>query len=138
MKKFEYLEISTADVCFLAYGNSLEELFSNSALAMYEVMVDVDKIEEKIEKEIEVEGYDLESLMFNWLNELLYITDTEKLVFKSFNIKIDEKNFKLFAKCKGERISEKHNPKTVVKAATYHLMKIQKNDIWKAQVILDI
>jgi SHS2 domain-containing protein len=130
MKKFEYLEISTADVCFLAYGNSLEELFSNSALAMYEIMVDVDKIEEKIEKEIEVEGYDLESL--------IYIADTEKLVFKSFNIKIDEKNFKLFAKCKGEKINEKHNPKTVVKAATYHLMKIQKNDIWKAQVILDI
>jgi SHS2 domain-containing protein len=138
MKKFEYIDISTADVAFIAYGKDLNELFSNSALAMYGIMVDVDKIEEKIEKEIMVEGYDLESLMFNWLNELLYITDTEKLVFKNFDIKIDEKNFKLFAKCKGEEISEKHNPKTVVKAATYHLMKIQKNDIWKVQVILDI
>jgi SHS2 domain-containing protein len=136
MKKFEYIDISTADIAFVAYGKDLSELFSNSALAMYEVMVDTSKIEEKIEKEIIIEGNDLESLMFNWLNELLYITDTEKIVFKSFDIKIE--NFKIFAKCRGEIISEKHNPRTVVKAATYHLLKIWKNDVWKAQVILDI
>jgi len=78
--------------------------------------------------------------MFNWLNELLYISDSKNLAFSKFKVKVDDKNFKLEAICKGEEINlEKHETRTVVKAATYHQMKIwQEDNLWKAQVILDI
>jgi SHS2 domain-containing protein len=140
MKKFEFVDITTADVAFIAYGKDLSELFANAALAMFEVMIDTNQIEKRVEEKISVDGYDLESLMFNWLNELLYISDSKNLAFSEFDVKVDDKDFRLEAICKGEEInSEKHETKTVVKAATYHKMKIWKeNDIWKAQVVLDI
>ena len=140
MKTFEFVDITTADVAFVAYGRDLNELFANSALAMFEVMMNTKQVEEKVEERVSVDGHDLESLMFNWLNELLYISDSKNLAFSKFEVKVDEKNFKLEAVCKGEEINpEKHETRTVVKAATYHQMKIWWEDnLWKAQVILDI
>jgi SHS2 domain-containing protein len=139
MKAFEFIEIATADVAFIAYGKDLNELFANAALAMFEVMIDTKQVEKKVEEKVFVEGHDLESLMFNWLNELLYVSDSKNLAFSEFDIKINEKDFKLEAICKGEEIShKKHQTRTVVKAATYHHMKIWKDKIWKAQVVLDI
>jgi|YelNatPaOPRAMG01_1025707.scaffolds.fasta_scaffold19921_6 SHS2 domain-containing protein len=139
MKAFEFIDITTADVAFLAYGKDLNELFANAALAMFEVMINTKQVEKEKEEKVYVEGHDLESLMFNWLNELLYVSDSKNLAFSEFDVKIDEKNFKLEAVCKGEKIDpQKHETRTVVKAATYHHMKIWKEDVWKAQVILDI
>ncbi len=140
MEKFKFLDISTADVAFEAYGKTLDELFANSALAMFEVMVDTSKVEKRMEKKINVEGEDLESLMFNWLNELLYLYGAEGLVFSHFDVKVYRENFKLEAKVFGEKIDpERHEVKTEVKAATYHKLKVWNEDgIWKARVILDI
>ncbi|MEM5820033.1 MAG: archease [Candidatus Aenigmatarchaeota archaeon] len=140
MEKFKFIDITSADVAFEAYGKDLNELFANSALAMFEVMINTSLVNKKIERFIEVNGYDLLSLMFNWLNELIFYVDTENLAFSEFEVNVDEKNFKLKAMCKGEKIDRnKHEVRTLVKACTYHKMKIWKeNEIWKAIVILDI
>jgi len=139
MKKFEFVDITTADVAFEAYGKNLNELFANSALAMFEVMINTKQIEQKVERKIKITGNDLQSLMFNWLNNLLLFVDSENLAFSNFKTEVDEKNFTLNAVCKGEKInSKKHEIRTAVKACTYHQMKIEKNKIWKARVILDI
>ncbi|MEM5829890.1 MAG: archease [Candidatus Aenigmatarchaeota archaeon] len=139
MAKFKFIDITTADVAFEAYGKELNELFANAALAMFEVMINTKQIEPKVERKVEVEGSDLESLMFNWLNELLIFVDSENIAFSEFKVEIDEKNFKLKAVCKGEVIDRnKHETRTHVKACTYHKMEIKKNESWKARVILDI
>jgi SHS2 domain-containing protein len=139
MKKFKFVDITTADVAFDAYGKDLDELFANSALAMFEVMVNTEQIKPRVEKKIEVHGNDLESLMFNWLNNLLVFYGAENLAFSKFEVKIDEKKLKLKAKVYGERIEpKKHETKTEVKACTKHMMKIEKNAVWKARVLLDI
>ena len=139
MKKFEFIDITTSDVAFEAYGKDLNELFGNAALAMFEVIVNTKRIEPKVERKVSLEGNDLQSLMFNWLNELLIFVDSENLAFSDFKVRVDEKNFKLEAICKGEEMNrEKHETRTHVKAATYHKMEIKKNKIWKARVILDI
>ena len=140
MKKFEFLDITTADTAFVAYGKNLNELFANAALAMFEVMVNTKKIKPKVEKEVEIESKDLKGLLFQWLNRLLVFYGSENLAFSKFNVKIDEKNFKLMAECFGENIEpKKHEAKTEVKACTYHKMKIKKvKNLCKAQVILDI
>jgi len=138
-KKFEFLDITTADVCFVAYGCSLNELFANAALAMFEVMVDTSRVKPMVKREVRIKSYDLQSLMFDWLNELLVFVDAERLVFSKFDVKLDEKNFTLSAECSGEEIDlKKHRVKTHVKAATYHKLEIKKDKVWQAQVILDI
>jgi SHS2 domain-containing protein len=139
MKRFEFIDITTADVAFIAYGKDLNELFANSALAMFEVMINTKQVKPKIEKEVKVKAQDLNSLMFSWLNQLLVYVDGENLAFSEFDVKIDGKKFKLAARCKGEKIDTKrHETRTAVKAATMHKMEIKKNEEWSAQVILDI
>jgi len=140
VKKFEFVDITTADVAFVAYGKTLDELFSNAALAMFEVMTDTSKVEAKVKKQVKVKGEDLESLLCNWLNEVLFYYGSENLVFSKFDVKIDKKNIELSGICYGEKIDlKKHEVRTEVKAATMHKMKVWKEgNIWKARVILDI
>jgi SHS2 domain-containing protein len=140
MKKFEFVDITTADVAFVAYGKDLSELFANAALAMFEVMINTEQIKPKVKKELRVKGNDLQSLMFSWLNNLLVFVDADNLAFSEFDVKVDEKKLVLNAVCKGEEMNQqKHETRTQVKAATYHKLQVKKEkDGWKAQVILDI
>lgn len=137
--KYEFLDESTADVCFRAYGKDLNEVFENAALAMFEIMVDTSKVKPVEERRIHVEGEDLQSLMFKWLNELLYHSGSEGIVFSKFDVRIDERRMILDATCRGERMDpDRHELRMDVKAATYHLMKFGKNgELW-AQVIVDV
>ena len=137
-EKIRYIE-HPSDVGFEAYGDTLEELFANAAIAMYSFMTDVDEIEEEEEREIEINSEDLYSLMFDWLDELIFLFDSESLVMRSFDIAIDESNFRIQGTCKGG----KFNPSThvsgiIIKAVTYNMMQIKSNDVWKARVILDV
>jgi len=140
MKKFKFLDITTADVCFVAYGKDLNELFVNAALALFETMINTTQLEPKIKRIVQIKGEDMKSLLFDWLNELLFYYGSENLAFSKFDVEVDEKNFKLKAVCWGEKIDpEKHEIRTEVKATTYHKMKIEKTkDGWEAQVILDV
>lgn len=140
MKRFEFVDITTADVAFVAYGKNLSELFANAALAMFEVMINTEQIKPKVKKELRVKGNDLQSLMFSWLNNLLVFVDADNLAFSEFDVKVDEKKLVLNAICKGEEMNQqKHETRTQVKAATYHKLQVKKEkDGWKAQVILDI
>ena len=137
-EKIRYIE-HPSDVGFEVYGDTLEELFANAAIAMYSLMTDVDEIEEEEEREIEINSEDLYSLMFDWLDELIFLFDSESLVMRSFDIAIDESNFRIQGTCKGG----KFNPSThvsgiIIKAVTYNMMQIKSNDVWKARVILDV
>ncbi|USS41511.1 archease [Thermococcus aggregans] len=141
MKRWEHFE-HTADIGIRGYGDTLEEAFEAVAIALFDVMVDVRKVEKKEVREIEVEGEDLYSLLYNFLEELLILHDTEGLVFVDFDVKIEktDKGYKLKAKAYGEKLSEKHEPKEEVKAITYHEMEIKQlpNGEWMAQLVPDI
>jgi len=141
MKRWEHYE-HTADIGIRGYGETLEEAFEAVAIALFDVMVNVEKVEKKEVREIEVEGEDLYSLLYNFLEELLILHDTEGLVFRDFEVKIEktEEGYKLKAKAYGEKLSEKHEPKEEVKAITYHDMEIKQlpNGEWMAQLVPDI
>ncbi len=126
--EFEFLD-HTADVYIAAYGKDLKEAFANAAKAMFQVMTEISTIEPKIERKIRVEGFDLESLLCSWLEELLYIFNVDLLVFSKFEIKrlekIEEEKFVLEAIAYGEEFDPlKHPRKVEVKAVTYSLMEI--------------
>ena len=129
MKRFEFLE-HMADAYIAAYGRSLAEAFENAALAMFETMTDTSKVEPKIEDEIEVEGFDEQSLLYNWLESLIVkfeMTGNLYSKFKITDIEKTEGGFRLKAKVWGEQFNpEKHPQKVGIKAVTYHRMEIKK------------
>ncbi|MEM4767794.1 MAG: archease [Saccharolobus sp.] len=128
MIPFEFFD-HTADIGIRAYGRSLEEAFANAALAVFEIMTDTSKVEQKEYREIYINGYDLENLLYKWIEELLYYYDSELMLFSKFDIKIDKESAILEGFAWGERFNSlKHERRTLVKAMTYHELSIHKND----------
>ncbi|NVL90472.1 MAG: archease [Desulfobacterales bacterium] len=137
-KKYEFIE-HTADLGFKAYGAGLEELFAHAAEALFETLVSLESIKEREERSIEVEADALDDLMVSWLGELLYLYDTEGLLFKGFQVKQIENN-RLEANVRGEILDlARHEIKTEIKAVTYHQLYVKKiGGTWEARVIFDI
>lgn len=138
MKSFEIIDIS-GDVGIRAFGTSLEEVFKNSAIGMYSLITDVKDVETKKNIAVSVESHSLEGLMVSWLNELIFHFDTYNFIGKEIDIrKINDK--KIEASVSGEEFdSERHESKLLIKAATYHRLKVEEeNGRWKAEVIFDI
>jgi len=142
LERFRFLEkIAIADIAFEAYGRTLEELFESSALALFEAMVKVDTVQANQTESIQLESDKIEDLLFDWLSELVYIKDAKAMLFSSFNLKIEDKRkYYLQAQAQGEKIEPgKHHLKVDVKAVTYHMLEVKReNNQWTAQVILDI
>jgi SHS2 domain-containing protein len=142
MGKWEHYE-HTADVGIRGYGDTLEEAFEAVALALFDVMVDVRKVESKECREVEVDGEDLMALLYSFLEELLVLHDMEGLVFGDVDVEIKKTNegYRLRAKACGEPLDyEKHGPKEEVKAITYHEMEVGRlpDGRWMAQLVPDI
>jgi len=135
--RFEVID-HTADVGIVAYGKDLKEAFANAAFGMFSLIADLKKVRGSISREIDVQSTDQEALLVDWLNELLYLFDVEHIIFKRFEITALSQK-KLKAKVYGEKIdTSRHQLKTAVKAATYHMLKIEKNKGVRVQLILDI
>lgn len=138
-KKYEFFD-HTADIGIKAYGRDLNEAFENAALAVFEVMTDTSKVEPKESREIEIDGMDLENLLYRWIESLLVYYDSELLLFGKFKVKIDLENLRLNAIAWGEKFNpDKHERRTVVKAMTYHEMSILKtNNGYELTFVVDI
>ena len=136
-KDFEILN-HTADVGIIAYGADMSQAFANAARGLFSLITELDDVEEVIHRDIELTATDEESLLVEWLNELVYRFDTEGIIFKRFDI-IQLDNTQLKARGYGEKVdSSKHKLKTGVKAATYHMLKVDKGDGCRVQVLFDI
>jgi len=137
-RTFEIID-HTADVGIVAYGADVEDLFSNAALAMFSLITELESIEEKLHFDLKVSSEDRDSLLVEWLNELIYLFDVEHILFNRFDIESLTHN-QLKAVCYGETFDPvKHKIKIGIKAATYHMLKLDKNGGgYKAQIIFDI
>lgn len=135
-KKFIFLE-HTADVKFQAFGKDIEEAFSNSALALREVMTEKSKIKGKIKKKIIVKGKDKEKLLYNFLEEFLILFDSEGFVLSKIK-KIKIKDEKLEAEVIGDN-AKNYKFSNSVKAITYNQMFVkQEKGKWIVQVVIDV
>jgi SHS2 domain-containing protein len=135
--RFEVID-HTADVGIIAYGKDLKEAFANAAYGMFSLIGDLDGVTENTSREVNIQSSDQEALLVDWLNELLYLFDVDHIIFKRFEITHLSQN-RLKAKVYGERIDiSRHQLKTMVKAATYHMLKIERENGVRVQFILDI
>ncbi len=136
MRRFKLIE-HTADTGLVASGQTLAEAFANVAYGLFSIMVDLRTVRKVESRNLELGEEDSESLLFEWLNRLLYIFDVEMLLFKRFDIE-GFNGRQLKAVCYGEKYDpSRHQLKMGVKSATYYMLKVdeEKNQV---RVILDV
>jgi len=132
--KFKFLE-HTADIKFKAYGASLEKVFENCALAVSQYISRQKVIKSKIKKKIKLEGQDSEAMLYNFLDELVFLLDAKRFVISKAKVKI--KGNKLKATLYGDKASKYDLDH--IKAATYAEMYVKKTKSgWEAQAVMDV
>lgn len=140
MKRPPYKEFEhTADIGMEMCGATLEELFRNAGRALFDTIVEIDRIQPRVERNVSVTGDDDELLLMNWLRRLLYLFAVESEVYGEFRI-VALQSGALQAVVTGEPLDmERHHFKTELKAITYHQFRlIQEQDGWRATVIFDV
>ena len=137
--RYEPLE-HTAEAGVVAHGATLAEAFANAAEGMYDLIVDLDGIVERETRDVAVDGESSDKLLMDWLLELIFLTETEGLVFRRFQV--DElSDTKLRGRAWGEPFDpERHRSNNVmVKAVTQYLLEIGEEDGgYRVQVLFDI
>jgi SHS2 domain-containing protein len=119
--KYRPLE-HTADAMVEVYGKDLGERFGNAAYAMFDQITDISKVDPKGEFRVVMSGETREQLLVDFLQELLFVHDTEGLVFSEFEVKTDGKA--LEAVVRGEKFDDKkHAKRSLVKGVTYHRLE---------------
>ena len=137
MKSYEYFDV-TADIGFKAYGESLNEAFENAGLAMFNVITDTCDVEPTDEISFEITSEDEVSLLYDYLEEILFYHEIDFMLFSEFHVEIDD-GLHLKATIKGDKIDwDKHERKTEIKAITFHKMKVIKKDFVELHAIVDL
>jgi len=131
----------TADAGVEVWGKTPEELICNLVRATVNEMVELSKVEPKEELTLEVESVGFPYLLADVVNEILYIFDVKKFVPSTCEVvRLKEDGTFAVLKLKGERYNpQKHGKKLLIKAATYHGLKMEEKDgKFTARVIFDI
>ena len=141
---YHYLEnVGTADIAFEATGRDLPELFTAAADATMNVMIDnLDAIEPRETRQIKLSNGSIEMLLFDFLQELIYFKDAQRLLLRVREVRIEPKDGGHFLEVQaaGEQLDDtRHQQRADVKAVTLHGFSVQEDDgNWKARVLLDI
>jgi len=138
--KYEYLD-HTADLKIRAYGKTLEEAFINTAIGAFNFLTDTSKVKKKIEKKINITANKIESLLYDFLEELLFMLDTTGFILaeiKDTKIKEGGGVFSLECIVFGDNY-KKYDVKGNIKSVTYSEMSIKKDKgEYVIEVVLDI
>jgi protein archease len=129
----------TADLGLRIRARSLEELLADAGRGLLAVLVANPEVVRPVQtKTVTLADDEPEYLLFDWLNELLYAFETEKLLLAEFDVRREHRQ--LTATCRGERMdATRHQMDHEVKAITYHGLKVEQTaDGWEAEVIVDI
>lgn len=140
LRRYKFLE-HTADAKFQAFGKTLEEAFSNAALATASLMWDWKTIKKESRRSIEVEGKDLKQLLMAFLEEILFLWDVQGFLLGGIEdlvIHEKEKTFTLRAVLLGDINKGNYAASGDVKAITYNEMEILEKNGFMVQVVVDI
>jgi SHS2 domain-containing protein len=135
---YEFFE-HTADLGLRIRAPDLETLFVEAAQALFAAIVDnLDAVEPRQQVAVQLDGDDREYLLFDWLSELLFRFDTEKLILARFEVRLA--GSQLHGSAWGEPLDPaRHVLAHEVKAITYHGLRVEQTpDGWLAEVIVDI
>jgi SHS2 domain-containing protein len=132
--RFEQLE-HTADLALRVFASSLSELFATAALAMFSQLADLTSIAASVQLQVVLESLERESLLVDWLNELLYLHETRGEVYSEFAFE-ELSHHRLRARVSGGQPAQTY---TIIKAATYHDLSIRETqDGLVATIVFDV
>ena len=137
-------EIALADVGFIATGDSVSELFAASAAAVIEAMVNPVSVGTNWTREVRLSGEQMDELLFDWLNTIVFLKDAEAVVFRDVHALVDYDSdaglWRLSAMLIGDHIdANRQELRTDVKAVTKHLYEVkEKEGTWSAHVVVDV
>ncbi|HLZ55704.1 MAG TPA: archease [Ktedonosporobacter sp.] len=137
-KPYEVFE-HTADIGLHAYGSTLAEVFIHAAQGMGSLMVAPEQLRAVTSREITVEGRDTVALLIAWLNELIFLFDTEHLLFRDFEIDIISET-RVSGRASGEPYDEqRHELSSAIKAVTWHEATVNRTEQgYQARIIFDL
>ncbi len=129
----------TADTGFIIHAESLKELFTVAAKEMFKIICPDDTIKPETKKRVVVSGDTNEELLVNWLSELNYYFETQRILLAKVDT-LEIENRTLAASISVDNIDlERHSIETEIKAVTYHQLYLKKEEgLWKVQVIFDL
>ena len=136
----------TADVGIRVWGKEWREVFHSAAEGMLSIIVDLNTVVEREEREIRVEGENGEELLLRWLREILFLMEEGGMVFSKIEVKKDNFSHKnlykyfIYAVLKGEKIDlSRHDICTEIKAVTRHGFFMKRNGLlWEAKILFDV
>jgi SHS2 domain-containing protein len=134
---YEIIE-HTADAGLVAHGGTQAEAFANIARGMYNLMTDPDLVEERVTREIVIDAPNEARLLERWLEELLFVTDVDGLLFRDFDVSIEGTTLR--ATARGEPIDpERHELRGDIKGVTRHMTAVEARDGgYCVRVLLDV
>jgi SHS2 domain-containing protein len=132
---FEEVE-HTADWSLRVRGANLRELLAHAARGMSGLLVpDLEAIPADVERQVELDVLDAESLLVEWLGELTYWAESELLVFREYDL-VEVSSTHLCATLRGGRVS---GLQKYIKAVTYHNLRIvTTQDGLETTVVFDV
>jgi len=135
---FELLD-HTADIGFRAWGETAARLFENAARALVSIAFEAETIEPREPYPLAVTGEDYESLLVNWLSEVLYYMDAQQVLLRRIEVERIEPE-SVVGRGWGEPLEPgRHQARLIVKGVTYHQLKIERTgELWRATVFLDV
>lgn len=127
-----------ADIGVRGWGETLEEAFAQAALALTAVVTPPEKVLAERGIPIAVADADIELLLVDWLNAIIYEMDTKTMLFSRFAVHLEDG--RLDGRAWGEHVDiERHRPAVEIKGATYTELKVaQTNGLWLAQCVVDV
>lgn len=131
----------TADLGLRIMADSLVDLFQTAAIGLFDVVVaNREEVRASEAEQVTLQADSPADLLVEWLNELIYRSETRHRLYSSFTVELDEPGCRLTATIRGEPIDRnRHILDHEVKAATRHGLILQKvPQGWVAEVIVDI
>lgn len=128
----------TADIALHVEAGSKESLFVEASKGLSSLMVSEDQISKDRTWETEVQASDIESLLVEWLNEIIFLFETEGVLVKEAKIN-SLSDTKITAQILGDTFDKnKHELIRQIKATTHHGLEIKKNRVWEATIVFDV
>jgi len=135
IRELEYM----GDAYIEVTGKNLSECFKGSAIGLLRLVYDLKKVELRENMNVDIKGFDIQNLLYKWLEFLIIKLTAEKFAPAYFNIQVNKEEISLKGTIYGEKYSpKKHGFKTEVKGITYHLMEIFDQKTCKLRFLVDL
>ncbi len=142
---FRFLDdIAMADMAFEAEGDSLPALFDTATEALIQSLADPATVAQTWQQVVDMEEPDIDTLLFEWLNRLVYLKDAQAVVFHHVTLAVqaapDQSAWHLHAELVGAPVDQStQDLRSDIKGVTKHLYAVtQTGNSWKARVVLDV